>query len=60
MARWKDLPSEIVELVIAKLPVVDIFRVQAVNTRMHELVQEMLHDNDSLLYHRSRGNMNPF
>ena len=54
MTRWKDLPSEIVELVIAKLPVVDIFRVQAVNTRMHELVQKMLHDNQSLLYHRSR------
>ena len=55
MGRWKDLPSEIVELVIAKLPVVDIFGVQAVNTRMHELVQKMLHDNDSLLYLRSRG-----
>ena len=54
MGRWKDLPSEIVELVIAKLPAVNIFRVQAVNTRMHELVQKMLHNNDSLLYLRSR------
>ena len=60
MGRWKDLPSEIVELVIAKLPVVDIFRVQAVNTRMHELVQKMLHDNDSLLYLRSRGKPESF
>ena len=60
MGRWKDLPSEIVELVIAKLPVVDIFRVQAVNTRMHELVQKMLHDNDSLLYLRSRGKPKSF
>ena len=60
MGRWKDLPSEIVELVIAKLPVVDIFRVQAVNTRMHELVQKMLHDNDSLLYLRSRGEPKSF
>ena len=33
---------------------VDIFRVQAVNTHMHELVKKMLHDNDSLLYLRSR------
>ena len=60
MGRWKDLPSEIVELVIAKLPVVDIFRVQTVNTHMHELVQKMLHDNDSLLYHRSRGEPESF
>ena len=60
MGRWKDLPSEIVEFVITKLPVVDIFRVQAVNTRMHELVQKMLHDNDSLLYLRSRGEPESF
>ena len=60
MGRWKDLPSEIVELVIAKLPVVDIFRVQAVNTHMHGLVQKMLHDNDSLLYLCSRGEHESF
>ena len=60
MGRWKDLLYEIVELVIAKLPVVDIFRVKAVNTRMHELVQKMLHVNDSLLYLRSRGEPKSF
>ena len=54
MGRWKDLPSEIVEFVISKLPVMDIFKVQAVNQHMHELVQKMLHNNDSLLYLRSR------
>ena len=61
MGQWKDLPSEIIELVIAKLPIADIFRVQTTNTHMYELVKRMLHNNNSpQLSLRSQGETTSF
>lgn len=60
MGQWKDLHSEIIELVIAKLPIADIFRVQTMNTYMYELVKRMLHNNNAPLSLRSQGETTSF
>ena len=61
MGQWKNLPSEIIELVITKLPIADIFRVQTTNRHMYELVKRMLHNSNSPpLSLRSRGETTSF
>lgn len=39
MGQWKDFPFEIVKLIIAKLPIANIYRLQTMNTYMYELVK---------------------
>ena len=60
MGQWKDLYSEIVELIIAKLPIADIFRVQTMNTNMYKLVEKMLHNNNAPLSLRNQEETTSF